>query len=103
MKKSERENWQREMFALIKNWQDSGINQRDFCKRHDITIYTFHYWLRKYKQEYSSSEKGFIPVEISPAETISQEDIRIQYPNGVQLILGNSVSISRIKALIKMI
>jgi len=103
MKKSERENWQREMYSIIKKWQGSGTNQKDFCKQHDLSIYTFHYWLRKYKQEYSSSSKGFIPVEISPVETISQEDIRIEYPNGVQLTLGNSVSISRIKALIKMI
>jgi hypothetical protein len=39
MKKSERENWQREMFSLIKKWQSSGMNQRDFCNRHDLSIY----------------------------------------------------------------
>ncbi len=66
MKKSGRENWKQEMFSLVTKWQDSGINQRDFCDRHDLSIYTFHYWLRRYKQEYSSSENGFMAVEVNP-------------------------------------
>jgi len=50
MKKSERKNWQREMFSLIKEWQKSGMKQKDFCNQHDITLHAFYYWLRKYKQ-----------------------------------------------------
>lgn len=103
MKKDERENWKQEMFSLIKKWKASGITQRDFCNRHDLSIPTFHYWLRKYKQIYHSSENGFVPVEISPATGIIKREIQIHYPNGVLLTLSDEASISRIKALIKVI
>ncbi len=103
MKKDERENWKLEMFSLIKKWKKSGINQRDFCDQHDLSIPTFHYWLRKYKHIHTSSENGFVPVEISPATDIIKGEIQIHYPNGVLLTLSEEASISRIKALIKFI
>lgn len=101
MKKSERENWRQEMFFLIKQWQTSGINQRDFCKQHDLSIHAFHYWLRKYKQSNTTSKDGFLPVEIGPPVNDPRGDIQIHYPNGVLITLDKAVSISRIKALIK--
>jgi transposase-like protein len=55
MKKLERENWQKEMLSLIREWKESGINQKDFCRQHDLTIHAFYYWLRKYKQINTSS------------------------------------------------
>jgi len=107
MEKSERENWQQEMFSLIKKWQESGISQRDFCSQHDLSMHAFYYWLRKYKQANQSSENRFLPVEInSPVFTPGNDisgNIQIRYPNGVLITLDKSVSISRIKALIKAI
>jgi len=103
MKKSERENWQREMFSLIGKWKKSGIRQKDFCDRHDISLHAFYYWLRKYKQNHQTSENGFVPVEIEPMGNNSKEDIHIHYPNGVLITLDKTVSLSRIKALIKVI
>jgi len=104
MKKSERENWQREMFSLIRKWQNSGINQKDFCREHEITLHAFYYWLRKYKQAHQTTENGFVPVEIGTMVNNSRkEEIQIHYPNGVLITLDKGVSLSRIKALIKVI
>jgi len=103
MKKSERENWQREMFSLIKKWQEGEIGRKELCDRHDITLHAFYYWLRKYKQRHQSSENGFVPVEIEPMGNNSKEEIQIHYPNGVLITLDKTVSLSRIKALIKAI
>lgn len=103
MKKQERENWKQEMFSLIKKWKGSGINQADFCDQHDISLHTFYYWLRKYKQTNKSSENGFIPVEIGSPGNDTREEIQIHYPNGVMVTLDRAVSISRIRALIKAI
>ena len=101
MKKSERENWKREMFSLIKEWQTGEISQKDFCDRHDLSIHTFYYWLRKYKQAHSSSNNGFLPVEIGPSVRDTRGEIQIHYPNGVLITLDKAVSVSRIRALIK--
>ena len=103
MNKSEWENWQREMFSLIKKWQRSGISQKDFCSQHDLYIHAFYYWLRKYKQVNPSSENGFLPVEIGPSDNGSKGEIQFHYPNGVLITLSEAVSLSRIKALIKAI
>jgi transposase-like protein len=103
MKKPERENWQKEMFSLIRKWKESGINQKDFCRQHDLTLHAFYYWLRKYKQINVLSENGFLPVELRPPVSDTREDIQIRYPNGVLVILDKSISISRIRALIKAI
>ena len=101
MTKSERKNWQEEMFSLIKKWKESGINQADFCKQHDLSLHAFYYWLRKYKQVNTTAENEFLPVEIKPPVNGNREDIKIHYPNGVLVSLDKSVSISRIRALIK--
>ncbi|HUT83038.1 MAG TPA: hypothetical protein VMX95_00185 [Thermodesulfobacteriota bacterium] len=103
MKKQERENWQLEMFSLIKKWQISGTSQKDFCSQHDLSMHAFYYWLRKYKQANPSSENGFLPVEIGPSGNDIRGEIQIHYPNGVLVTLDKAVSLSRIKALIKAI
>jgi hypothetical protein len=95
------------MFSLIEKWHESGISQKEFCSRHDLSKHAFYYWLRKYKQFNQPSEKGFIPLEvgspiIQPVND-TRGDICIRYPNGVLVTLDRTVSISRIKALIKAI
>jgi len=103
MKKSERENWQREMFSLIRKWKESGTNQQEFCRQHDLSMHAFYYWLRKYKQVNTFSENHFLPVEIRPPVNGTKGEIQIYYPNGVMIALDKAVSISRIKALINAI
>ena len=105
MTKQERENWQKEMFTLIEQWEKSGTSQKEFCTQHDLRSHVFYYWLSKYKRTRSTSRSGFVPVEISQGEGKSKEqgEIHIQYPNGVMIILSESVNISRLRALIKAI
>jgi len=90
------------MFALIKKWNKSGTNQKEFCRQHDITIHSFHYWQRKMRRYHSTPVPGFIPVETvpPPPTNVSNGEIQIQYPNGVLVILDKAVSISRLRALI---
>ena len=97
----ERENWQQEMFTLIKKWKQSGIKQQEFRDRDDISIHMIYYWLRKYKQA-ESYNSGFIPVEIQGSKEKEQGkgEITIDHPNDVLLTVNDSVKISRIKALI---
>ncbi len=103
MTKQERKGWQKEMFTLIEQCEVSGISHKAFCDQHDLRSHVFYYWLSKYKRMHSTSGNGFVPVEISPGETKSKEhgEIHIQYPNGVMVILSESVNISRLRALIK--
>lgn len=104
MKQKEKEDYQREMFSLIKKHQDSNMSARAFSRQHNVPEHVFYYWLRKYKKAHNPAEKVFLPVEIaspvlrSPEE--SRGEILIHYPNGVQVTVDKSVNISRLKALI---
>ena len=107
MDQAAKEEHRRDMFSLIMKYEKSNMSARAFYRQHNLPEHIFYYWRRKYKAAHDSSEKGFLPVEIGPPVLPSAHDtrgdIQIHYPNGVQITLDKSVSISRIKALIKAI
>ncbi|MDC7239335.1 MAG: hypothetical protein PQJ50_03140 [Spirochaetales bacterium] len=107
MNKSEQADHRQEMFSIIRKYLGSNMGARDFYRQHNLTEHRFYYWRRKYMDAHHSSDKGFVPVEvhkpIQPSVNEARGDIQIHYPNGVQVTLDRSVSITRIKALIKAI
>ncbi len=102
-----KEEHRRDMFSLIRKYEESNMSARAFYRQHSLPEHIFYYWRRKYKEVHSPTEQGFLPVEIGPPVLSPLNELRgsvqIQYPNGVQVTLDKSVSISRIKALIKAI
>ena len=107
MDQAAKEEHRRDMFSLIKKQEESNISARAFYRQHNVPEHIFYYWRRKYKEAHGPSGQGFLPVEIGPPvlppSNDTRGDIQIHYPNGVQITLDKSVSISRIKALIKAI
>jgi hypothetical protein len=103
MTKIESSSSQSEMFSLVSRWQESGMSQIDFCQQHDLAPHRFYYWLKKYKQigSTTSIRSSFLQVEVETGEPDSSEEIRIEYPNGVIVTVGESVHISRLRALIR--
>ncbi|MEA3476684.1 MAG: DUF1016 N-terminal domain-containing protein [Bacteroidota bacterium] len=107
MNRTEQADLRQEMFSIIRKYLKSNMSAQDFYRQHNLTEHRFYYWRRKYMDHHHPSGKGFVPVEVhAPAHPLVNDtrgDIQIHYPNGVQVILDRSVSISRIKALIKAI
>jgi transposase-like protein len=107
MNQTAKEEHRQDMFSLIKKYEESNTSALEFYHQHNLPEHIFYYWRRKYREAHSPTEKGFLPVEIGPSVLPPVNELRdsvqIQYPNGVQVTLDNSVSISRIKALIKAI
>jgi hypothetical protein len=58
-----------QMFGLIESWQQSGLNQQQYCKTHGIAYSKFHYWYKRYRQHQpgNSVGAGFKRIEISGA------------------------------------
>jgi hypothetical protein len=56
-----------QMFGLIENWQQSGINQHAFCKASNIAYSKFHYWHKRYRQHQLGNPVGvgFKKIEIA--------------------------------------
>ena len=102
MTKLERSTSQAAMFSLISRWQESGLSQIDFCQQHDLVPHRFYYWLKKDKQSGTTSiRSSFLQVEVEAGEPDTGEEIRIQYPNGVIVTVGETVHISKLRALIR--
>jgi hypothetical protein len=107
MAQTGKEERRRDMFSLIMKYEKSNISAREFYRQHNLPGHIFYFWRRKYKEVHTPTEQGFLPVEIGPPVLPLVDEprgiVQIQYPNGVLVTLNKSVSISRIKALIKAI
>ena len=108
MNKAEKSEHRRKMFSLIKRYLESDMSGRDFYRQHNLSEHLFYYWRRQYlDSQPSSANNKFVAVEVKSPEQPSVNDIKgviqIQYPNGVQVTVEESVSISRLRALIKAI
>jgi len=79
---------QAKMFDLIKDYEQSGHSQTQFCSEKQLSKSTFYYWLTKYRKLSSSPSDEFIPIQIT--ETDSCSSCRIILPNGVQIHLNGS-------------
>jgi len=91
---------EREMFALVEAWEQSGQPQPAFCTQHNITLSKFGYWRSKWLAFQSSSysdSSSFIEIETPsiskkkkqvPVSKLSEDQgYEIIYPNGVRLRL----------------
>jgi hypothetical protein len=91
------------MFALVEQWQQSGLTQVEFCKTIDICPNTFTNWHNKYKKQPNALVKAFIPVTIARNEQTSCGEIEIHYPNGVRVVLPKNSDLSMVRTFINMV
>ncbi len=67
--KSERKT---QMFSIVEQWQNGSATKKDVCKKHNVNICTFNYWLKKYRSSSVSSDF----IELKPkAQTLIKERI----------------------------
>jgi hypothetical protein len=71
-------------FALIEEWQASGLSRAAFAASKNIPRPTFYYWLRKYGSATpptSRKEKGFSQIHI-PTMGSDTPHTRVYLPGG---------------------
>jgi hypothetical protein len=82
--------------AIMRNtfeqWQESGLTQTAFARKHSIPKATLSYWINKFRQEVG---QDFIQLN-----GLSAYGISISYPNGVEVGLPVQTPASFIKLLI---
>ena len=67
------------MFVLIRKWKAGVQTKSAFCKSQNLSIHTFNYWLKKYRQENSD----FLPLKIITPKTQLERTIKFQFPKGI--------------------
>ncbi len=55
------------MFSKIREWQQSGLSQKAFCKQYNVTYSNFHYWYKRFRDVDPPRSSGFVPLQISDA------------------------------------
>lgn len=81
------------MFALVRQWEISGMSQKSFCEQHELAYHRFFYWRKRYRNaQHSSSNQGsaFIPLTITPDPAQTE----VVMPGGIRIIFHQPVSAS---------
>jgi len=100
---------QKEMYALITQWENSGQNQKAFCKAEGVNYYKFKYWRTRRNQQLQTKvkaksspsfpSKSFVPIEITNTSSVFA-DLQVHFPNGVKLTCPVGMSMDQVKSLI---
>ena len=85
------------MFDLVAQWKVSGKTQTAFAREQQIGLHTFKYWLEKFRSK-DDQQGSFIRLE---RNTLA--DIRVRYPNGVELLVPAHTSMATLGSLIKLL
>ncbi|MCF8304036.1 MAG: transposase [Bacteroidales bacterium] len=89
-----REENRNQKMALVEQWQQSGLTQREFARVHGIKESLLHYWIGKARRE-NHGQDTFIQIGTSASTHIS-----LRYPNGVELTLPVHTPVEMVKQLI---
>jgi hypothetical protein len=75
------------MSALVSEFEQSGMSQKDFSSSKGMGFHKFNYWYRKLKREAygQTTPNGFI--ELRADSTDQQVPVEVVYPNGVKVCL----------------
>lgn len=73
---------------IIRQCQQSGLSNRDYCKQNGISEKTFYYWLRKLR---SAAVEVSLPQIVRLDEAQAADDmIRIQFRNANLTLPGDT-------------
>lgn len=81
----------------------SNLYIKAFSKQHNIPAGTIRGWVRqdsRYSSHTPKQEDTFVPIEVTPPELKDTPNIKINYPNGVQIEIPTGTSIQMVSSLI---
>lgn len=90
------------MYALIRQYEQSGLSQEQFFTQFGIPRSTFGYWRKKYLKETGRSrgKNSFIPVKLDHPTVKNHQVIELVFPNGVRMVCPADMDTSVLKSLI---
>ncbi len=102
---------------LFQEFQESGLNVRDFCANQDFAPSSFYYWKKKLEETSQHQPDSFVPLVFDsnqlattrPAAPVSKASangsgdptpIEFVFPNGTKMVLRDKVDIPLLKAIV---
>jgi hypothetical protein len=95
-----------EMSALLALWESGGQSRAEFCREHDIPVWTFQYWQRRCLQADKAGDKagasaGFKQILPPPEGSSGGFMVRIRHPNGTEILLDGRVEVTFVRELLR--
>ena len=96
MRRDKSTNWSR----IVKDWSQSGLTQKEYCRKNKINFYKFQYWRKK-----TPKDPGRMLVKISnsikPFSENSSSRCHIKLPNGITIRVEDDFATDRLSEIIK--
>lgn len=86
---------QEQMEAAVKEWKQSGLNKKAFCRQHGITYPTFHYWYKRI-----SGPSGFTEVKVAPSYPHPRGGYELVFPSGARMVFQEAPSVTWLRELV---
>ena len=88
-----------QMFASITSWQTSDLTQKEWCRQQGVAYHIFHYWYRKYRDEYPESDNAnaFVRLAVKPEANASCE---VVFADGTKILFREPVPVHYLKSLL---
>ena len=82
-------------------WQESGLSQSEYCKRHGFRTNQWFYWQKRCRD--TESALTLVPLKIPPVNEPSHRvpAIRVITPNGFTIEIDGDASITSLSQLIR--
>jgi hypothetical protein len=91
LKKTKHMDKREEMVLLMKEFENSGLSQKDFSASKGMGFHKFNYWYRKLKKEKANEgSSGFIRIDTLKADSGPAGQLELEYPNGVKIKLSSA-------------
>jgi hypothetical protein len=104
---------------LFQEFQESGLNIKDFCANQSLAPSTFYYWRNKLEEPSSHQPSSFVPLvfdtnqpstdkraikpPIQSCHTLGNKaPIEFVFPNGTKMVLMDIVDMRLLKAIVQL-
>lgn len=89
--------------ALIKQWENSGLPQKEFCRANALSYANFVYHRMQLKKAQQTKMPPLLAVQKTPSSldlSFTQRGFTVQWPNGICLGVPNQADVSTLKLLL---
>jgi transposase-like protein len=102
---------------LFQEYQESGLNIKDFCANQSLAPSTFYYWRNKLEETSQHHPTSFVPLVFDSHQPATDNPtvqplmnsnhssgnnapIEVVFPNGTKMVLRDNVDMRLLKAIV---
>ena len=86
---------QEQMELTIKEWEQSGLNKKAFCRERGITYPTFHYWYKRL-----SGSSGFTEIAVASPSLSATNSYELVFPSGTRMVFQEEPPVTWLRELV---